>query len=329
MATAPDVAAGFSGVVSIRTAEQIEFEQAYGLADRAHEIAMTTGTRLAIASAVKGFTAVTVLALVADGLLTLDTTARSLLEGDLPLIDDAVTVEQLLTHRSGIGDYVDEDLPEPEPLAVPVYALDSTPAYLPALDGFSQKFAPGSRFSYCNAGYVVLALCAERAAGRPFAALVHERVCLPGGLTDTGFPRSDALPGNAAIGYLEDGRTNLFELPVVGSGDGGAYSTVGDIRAFWTALLGGRLLDPAAVTRMATPTTTDTAAGFAYGTGLWLVDGGAMLLLEGADQGVSFRSVHTVATGRTATVISNTGDGAWPIAKQLCRGSLGSGRDHR
>ena len=315
MPTAPQVPADFSGVVSIRTTTGVEFEQAYGSADRAHEIAMTTGTRLAIASATKAFTAVGVLALVADGLLALDMTARSLLGQDLPLIDDAVTVEQLLTHRSGIGDYVDEDLPEPAPLAVPVYALDSTPAYLPALAGFDHKFAPGSRFSYCNSGYVVLALLAERAAGRPFAELLRERVFAPAGMTDTGFLRSDALPGDAAIGYLDDGRTNVFELPVVGSGDGGAYSTVADIRSFWTALLGGRLLDEGAVTRMTTPSTTDTGLSLAYGAGLWL--GAGALVLEGADHGVSVRSVHTVVTNRTATVVSNTGSGAWPIARQF------------
>lgn len=313
MPIAPDVPADFSGVVSIRTADGVEFEQAYGMADRAHAIAMTTGTRLAIASAVKGFTALAVLALVADELLALDTPARALLGDDLPLIDDAVTVEQLLTHRSGIGDYVDEDLAEPAPPAVPVYVLDSTPAYLAVLDGFAPKFPPGSRFSYSNSGYVVLALLAERATGRPFADLLEERVYRPAGMTATGFLRSDALPGDAAIGYLDDGRTNVFELPVVGSGDGGAYSTVADVRTFWTALLGGRLLDAAGVARMTTPTAADTGQALAYGTGLWLGDG--TLVLEGADHGVSFRSVHTVASDRTATVVSNTGSGAWPIAK--------------
>ena len=49
------------------------------------------------------------MSLIEDGTLELDTTARSLLGDDLPLIDDEVTVEHLLAHRSGIGDYLDED----------------------------------------------------------------------------------------------------------------------------------------------------------------------------------------------------------------------------
>ena len=48
--------------------------------------------------------------LIEDGTLELSTTARSLLGGDLPLIRDDVTVEHLLAHRSGIGDYLDEEV---------------------------------------------------------------------------------------------------------------------------------------------------------------------------------------------------------------------------
>ena len=39
--------------------------------------------------------------------------------------------------------------------------------------------------------------------------------------------------------------------------------------------------------------------------------------MEGCDAGVSFRSIHHPASGRTLTVISNTTDGAWPIAQLL------------
>jgi beta-lactamase family protein len=58
-------------------------------------------TRLGLASGGKGFTALAVVSLIEEGVLELSTTARSVLGGDLPLIDDRVTVEQLLAHRSG------------------------------------------------------------------------------------------------------------------------------------------------------------------------------------------------------------------------------------
>jgi CubicO group peptidase (beta-lactamase class C family) len=64
-------------------------------------------------------------------------------------------------------------------------------------------------------------------------------------MTDSGFLRSDELPGRAAIGYLTAGdalRSNVLHLPVRGSGDGGIYSTVADISAFWRALFAGRIV---------------------------------------------------------------------------------------
>src|SRR4051812_26526485 len=102
----------FAGVVSITEGDAEPFVVAYGLADRAHAIPNTVTTRFAIASGTKGFTALTVMRLVESGLVDLDTTARSVLGSDLPLVDDRVTVEHLLAHRSGIGDFLDEEAGE-------------------------------------------------------------------------------------------------------------------------------------------------------------------------------------------------------------------------
>jgi CubicO group peptidase (beta-lactamase class C family) len=305
----------FSGVISVSTDAAVENERAFGLADRPHRVAMSVDTQLATASGTKAFTAAAVLALVAASRLSLHTRAREVLGADLPLIADDVTVDHLLTHRSGIGDYVDEDADVETALKVPVQQLQSTPDYLPALDGFAAKFAPGSRFSYCNSGYVVLALIAERVTGRPFADLLATHVWQPAGMSDTGFLRSDRLPGRAAIGYLDDGRSNVFALPVLGSGDGGAYTTVADLRRFWSALIGQRLLPAPLTTLMTQPSTTDTGHEFGYSRGLWLDARTGELVIEGCDHGASLRSVHDPGTGRTITVISNTSNGAFPIAR--------------
>jgi CubicO group peptidase (beta-lactamase class C family) len=295
---------GFSGVVSVSERAGIVFERGYGLADRAHAVLCTPDTRFAIASGTKGFTALVVAGLVADGALALDTTARSLLGRQLPLVADDVTVEHLLTHTSGIGDYVDEETGE-LPLKVPVSELVNTADYLPALDGIPTKFPAGARFGYCNSGYVVLALLAERASGRGYHELVQDRVFRPAGMTASGFLRSDALPGDAAIGYLPDGRTNVFSLPVRGNGDGGAYTTVGDLRRFWAALFAGRIVPDEWVSRMTAPHSAGPPAHrMHYGYGLWL--DGATVVLDGGDHGVSFRSTYEPASGRCCTVVSNT-----------------------
>jgi CubicO group peptidase (beta-lactamase class C family) len=99
----------FSGVVRVDRGDHIELAKAYGMAHRAFGIANTVETQFAIASAVKGMTAITVVSLIVDGLLDLSTPARAVLGEDLPLIGDDVTIEHLLSHRSGIGDYLDED----------------------------------------------------------------------------------------------------------------------------------------------------------------------------------------------------------------------------
>ena len=240
---------GFSGVVRVESGGGVELSKAYGLADRGHGIPNTTETQFGLASGTKGLTALTVVSLIEDGLLDLSTTARSALGRDLPLIADDVTVEHLLAHRSGIGDYYDEDAGGEITdyiLPIPVHRLETTAGYLPALDGHPTKFPAGERFAYCNGGFVVLALIAERAAGRPFHDLVRERVCEPAGMNDTAFLRSDELPGRAALGYLtNDGlRTNVLHLPVRGSGDGGIYSTAADISSLWRAFLAGQIVSP-------------------------------------------------------------------------------------
>jgi len=134
---------GFSGVVSVDRGGETEFVKAYGLADRAHQIPNTAGTRFAIASGSKGLTALTVVSLIDDGALSMSTTARSVLGRDLPLVGDDVTVEHLLAHRSGIGDYLDEEAGHEITdyvLTVPAQDLAATEQYLAVLDGHPAKF---------------------------------------------------------------------------------------------------------------------------------------------------------------------------------------------
>jgi CubicO group peptidase (beta-lactamase class C family) len=100
----------FSGVVRVDRGGEVELAKAYGLAHRGWGIANTIDTRFGIASGAKGLTALTVMSLIEEGRMKLGTTARSVLGNDLPLIHDAVTVEHLLAHRSGIGDYYDEEI---------------------------------------------------------------------------------------------------------------------------------------------------------------------------------------------------------------------------
>lgn len=313
---------GFSGVVRIDRGDTVVFAKAYGLAQRGCGAVNTVGHQFGIASGTKGLTALTVVSLIEEGRLQLTTTARSLLELDLPLIGDDVTVEQLLAHRSGIGDYVDEEAGleiNDYILPVPVHELATTEQYVRVLGGHPTKFASNERFSYCNSGYVVLALIAERVAGTPFQELVEQRVCVVAGMRDTAFLRSDELPGRAVVGYLatEGLRTNTFHLPVRGSGDGGIYSTAGDIHALWTALFVGRIVPMNWVEELVRPRSDVPSESMRYGLGFWLHESRQVVSLEGSDAGVSFRTVHDPIGRLTHTVLSNTSTGAWPITRRL------------
>jgi CubicO group peptidase (beta-lactamase class C family) len=313
---------GFSGVVRVDRGDAVQLAKAYGLAHRGCHIANAVDTRFAIASGGKGLTALTVVSLIEEGWLERATTACSLLAEDLPLISAEVTVEQLLAHRSGIGDYLDEEAGHAVTdyvLPVPVHELATTEQYLRVLGGYPAIFAPGERFCYSNSGYVVLALIAERASGTPFHQLVQQRVCEPAGMHDTEFLRSDELPGRTALGYLAtDGlRTNVLHLPVRGNGDGGIYSTAADIHSMWAAFFAGRIVSTEWVAEMVRPRSDAPSESMRYGMGFWLHQSRDAVMLEGSDAGVSFRTVHDQVGPFIHTVLSNTSRGAWPVTRYL------------
>jgi CubicO group peptidase (beta-lactamase class C family) len=313
---------GFSGAIRVDLDGSLAVQRAYGLAHRGLGVPNTVDTQFAIASGSKGLTALAVMSLVERGELGLDTPARSLLGDDLPLIDDRVTVEQLLAHRSGIGDYLDEDELDDNNdyvLSVPVHELATTEQFLAVLDGYPMKYDPGERFNYCNGGFVVLALLAERASGVPFHDLVDERVCRPAGMTDTAFLRSDELPGRAAVCYLHDDglRSNVLHLPVRGNGDGGIYTTAADVHALWDALFAGRIVSLDTAAEMVRPRSDVPDESTSYGLGFWLDDSTNAVRLLGGDAGVGFVSTHHRDRRFTATVLCNQTRGSWPTSQRV------------
>ena len=311
--------AGFSGVVRVRALDDLDL--AAGDADRANGRTNRSSTRFATASGTKGFTALTVMALIESGRLELATTVRSIVGDELPNVDPTVTIEHLLGHRSGIGDYLDED----ELDDIDAHVLDRsahefvTPSdFLPLLAAPVTKARPDETFTYNNSGFMILSIIVERLTGS-FVDTVVDRVLAPAGMVDSGFFRSDDLPGDTALGYLEDGRTNVFHLPVVGGGDGGAYVTVEDLDRFWTALLDGRIVDATTVELMTTPRSVhdDTTS---YGLGFWLSPDGDHVWLEGMDAGVSMQTGVRRSTGERYSVLANTSSGAWPIVRAVTDG---------
>jgi hypothetical protein len=138
-------------------------------------------------------------------------------------------------------------------------------------------------------------------------------------MIDTAYLRSDALPVRTALGYLdaEGHRSNVLHLPVRGSGDGGAYTTVADVHRLWLALRAGAVVDPAALAIAWRPRSEVPVEDTRYGLGFWLHASGPGVFLEGYDAGVSFRTVFDPESDTTHTVLANWSNGAWPLARAL------------
>lgn len=309
----------FSGVARVQRHGKVIIEFACGQSDRANDRINNLETRFAVASGTKAFTALTIMSLVESGALTLDTTVRSVVLDDLPHVDETVTIDHLLTHRSGVGDYLDEttagDIDEHVLGPLSAHTLETARDYLPLLNAHEQQSLPGEQFAYNNSGFVMLSLVIETTTGS-FHEAVRDRIFEPAAMHDAGFFRSDDLPANTALGYLGNGRSNVFHLPVIGMGDGGVFLTLDDTTAFWDALSTGRIVAPANVAAMTAEASVYNDAR-SYGRGFWLGPGADHVWFEGMDAGVSFQSGVFRDADVRYSVLSNTSSGAWPLVEAI------------
>ena len=318
---------GFSGAVSIVEDEEVSFERAYGYADRTEKIENTVDTRFGIASGTKGFTALAIAKLIEEGKLAFETHAVDCIGIELPNVSPDVTISHLLSHTSGVGDYLDEEVIEDFDnltLSVPWSDLKRLQDYVPMFVDLKMKFEPGVRFSYSNGGFILLGLIVEAVSGKRFRTFVEEAIFEKSGMDDSGFFSMDQLPEGTALGYIEsdDGwRTNEESLPIIGGSDGGVFSTVRDIQRFWNSLFRGDIVSLDIAETLLRPFTKVGEGGEDwYGRGFWSYvrgDGEPVYYLEGCDAGVSFKSLVKRSEYIVMTVMSNTSDGVWGIAKLM------------
>jgi CubicO group peptidase (beta-lactamase class C family) len=135
----------------------------------------------------------------------------------------------------------------------------------------------------------------------------------------------DALPDNTALGYLSedesDRHTNIYSVPLIGGGDGGAFTTAQDMRLFWTSLLAGRILARDWLDCFLAPSVqvAERDESWHYGRGVWLRQDRAnwIVSVEGSDPGASMESQVWLSEGVLLTVLSNTTDGAARINEIL------------
>jgi CubicO group peptidase (beta-lactamase class C family) len=317
-----------SGVVAVRQEGAVLYESASGYADRSNQIPNTLETRFGIASGTKFFTALAIGKLIAAQKLSLSTKLKNCVALDFPRYSPEITIRHLLTHTSGIPDYYDEEKITDFSnfkLSIPWYALEGPRDYLPAFPDEEMKFPPGERFCYSNGGYILLGVVIEELTGVKYQNFVRREIFESVGMTQSGYFAMNRLPAKTALGYVEEEggwRTNVFDLPIVGASDGGAFSTVEDIATLWQAFWSYEILPKEVTDLFAQPyiKASTKREDTYYGHGLWVrMDGDRTreTYFSGCDAGVSFRSSVNRENGMQVTVISNTTSGAWPVLRDI------------
>ena len=262
---ADNAADSFSGTALVAKDGKIVFEQAYGLADREKKTPNQINTQFRIGSMNKMFTAVSIMQLVQAGKIQLsDAFGKYLPDYANKEMASKVTIEQLLSHTGGTGDFFG---PEFDAHRLELKTLQD---YVKLYEKRPLKFEPGTKWEYSNYGFLLLGVVIEKVSGGSYYDYVREHVFKPAGMTMTdSLPENEAVPGRS-VGYMQPGAgpltPNIDTLPWRGTSAGGGYSTVEDLFRFGLALENHKLLD-AAHSDMLVTGKPDRPGGERYGYG--------------------------------------------------------------
>lgn len=309
----------FSGTVYVARNGRPIYARAFGLANKTWKIPNRVDTRFNLASITKMFTAVAVAQLVEQGKLTYGKTVGEILP-DYPnkKVAGSVTVGQLLAHTSGMigARALAEKGPGPQ----------SARTLAPWLDTFVDEplsFAPGQRFDYSNAGYILLGAIIEKASGQTYYDYVTDHVFKPAGMTDTAFYDLETDPPNLATGFMDspDGtrRNNIFALTARGAPHAGSYSTGPDMVKFHLALTSHKLLKESSLKTLWTGVTEEAGKQREYAYGAWVerYNGHEIISHGGGWQGITNQFEFYPELGYTVVILSNIDNDPTAIAYKL------------
>ncbi|MEU4387058.1 serine hydrolase domain-containing protein [Promicromonospora sp. NPDC023805] len=234
-----------------------------------------------VASNTKPMIATLVMQEVEKGTWTLDTPVEDVLPGVMPA---GVTIEQLLSHRSGAPTATDWILtsraadPSSFDSVFAVMGQEVTDAdHVEALQSAPWVNEPGAAYSYSNAGYVVLGMMLEEVTGRSVERLLEHRVFAPARMWQSAYPDDPGVRGpflheSAYTGPAEAGWYDLDHFdPSLFDAAGAVTSTTEDLADFTEALVTGRLVDAETTADMLEPRTLGQADAPEYGLGVYRV----------------------------------------------------------
>ncbi len=318
-------AAVFSGAVLVGRGDSILLLRAVGPAHRQPDVANSIDTRFNIASVGKLFTTVAVAQLAEQGLVRLQDPVERYLgpEWVSPDIASDIRVEHLLTHSSGLGDFL-----ESEAMQHAAAAPRSLDDYQPIVRAERPAFRPGTRFQYSNSGFLLLGAIVERVSGLSFADYFREHVFAPAGMVRLGdLPRDRAaLPApEFATGYSShfspnaktwsDNTTRL--ATTAASPAGGQFASVGDLWRFALALRNGVLVRDSTWQWLTTPTPVGGGPRLGYGFEVNERGEERRVGHGGSHEGIGAVLDMYLHSGYTLVVLSNSDRSAFTIREKF------------
>ena len=305
-ALAPHFKADEPGATVIVTRDgKTLYRGAFGLANLEKKTPLKPDDVLRIGSLTKQFTAVAILILADQGKLNIsDPITRHLT--DYPKTGEAVTIEHLLTHTSGVPSYTDS----PEYGANMAKAV-SVNEMIARFKDQPLKFTPGSRWEYSNSGYFLLGAIIERVAGTSYADFVEKNIFVPLGMKDSAYEGFERSGKKRVEGY---GGRNIIAPPLDMSqpyAAGSLLSSVDDLAKWDAAIAAGKLLKAATWKRAFTPYThTDgSKAVYGYGWGVRKLQGQDAMAHSGGINGFTSYGVHVPESKVYAAMLFNRGGG--------------------
>ncbi|MGV9411124.1 serine hydrolase domain-containing protein [Nocardia sp. NPDC003693] len=311
------IAAGTAGVQVVVTEDGRDWQATAGVGDVGTGAGFPTDARVRAGSNTKAFAATVIMQLVTAGSVHLDAPVERYLPGLVwgeGIDGNRITVRNLMQHTSGLPEYL--ELPELQQDYADLLdkRFDAADLVLDAVRTMPAHFPPGEKAEYSNTNYLILGLLIERVTGRTFAEEVAARVATPLGLRGTYIPAPGELglrdPHPLGYEVVDGRRTDMTRYDPAFAGAAGALvSTGAELNRFFTALLGGALIEPARVIEMQRDPRplTNRPAGIDYGLGIALLTVPCETRVWGHGGSIpGFRTYDGVtADGRAVSVLAN------------------------
>ncbi len=262
---------GFNGNMLVAKKGKILYQKAIGWADYLHRDSLKIKSEFELASVTKPFTGTAIMQLVESGKLSLDDDVKKFFP-DFPY--DDITVKLLLTHRSGMMNYVyftDGIWPDKKKPMSNMDVMRLITEHKPA-----RYLKPDVRFHYNNSNYMVLGAIIEKVTGKSYAEYLMDHVFIPAGMKNTHVYSTTAY-SKIPVDVVGHDRTwrysvvqNFLDGPV---GDKGIYSTVHDLLLFDKYLRNERLLTNESLDSSYVGRNKPVNGHFNYGYGWRTFDG--------------------------------------------------------